>query len=100
MNITSTLASILKKDATNILSQWLKAQLSAVTLRKDLMKEEELRHQSQQFLALFQTALQSGNLTNIKASEWDNTLGFWLKYRVHAPSKALAPQRRLPLFFP
>lgn len=76
MNINTVLADVIKDNETDILDRWLKAQLSAVTLRKDLMNDNELRHQSHQFLTLFQTAIQSGNFTDIKATEWDSALGF------------------------
>jgi len=49
----------------------LKEQMASVALRPDLMNESELRKQSEEFLNLFQTATQKGNLNDISMSEWD-----------------------------
>ncbi|MCW5799018.1 MAG: STAS domain-containing protein, partial [Nitrospira sp.] len=43
-----------------ILNDWVEFQLNAITLRRDLMKESELREQSREFLSLFMHAVQSG----------------------------------------
>jgi rsbT co-antagonist protein RsbR len=55
---TENLARVLQKNEKLILTDWLKEQLAAGSLRSDLMKESELREQSKQFLASLQTALQ------------------------------------------
>lgn len=41
-----------------ILKEWIGYQLSAMTLRRDLIKEQQLRDESKQFLALFVEAIQ------------------------------------------
>lgn len=76
MNHVTKLAEIIKNHEADLLNDWIKNQLTANTLRKDIMKENELRQQSQHLLSLLQTAIQHGNITNIKAPEWDPTLGF------------------------
>ncbi len=47
-----------RQDA--ILKDWLAYQVSALTLRRDLLKESELRESSRQFLELFTEAFRAG----------------------------------------
>jgi len=63
---------ILKKYQQELLNDWMKEQLTAVTLRSDLISEQELRHQAAEFLNLLQKGAESGNITNIMAPEWDD----------------------------
>jgi rsbT co-antagonist protein RsbR len=49
----------------------MKEQATAGLRRDNFMKETELRQQSTEFLSLLIDATQSGNLTNIQASEWN-----------------------------
>lgn len=42
----------------------------AAGIRKDLLKEIELREECREFLELFTDAIQQGNLTNIQSTEW------------------------------
>jgi len=69
MQQASTIASILKKHEKSILSEWLKYQLAATTLRADLMNENELRGQSKRFLELFSAAAQTGR-ADLDAPQW------------------------------
>ena len=57
-----TLRKILTQSQKDLLADWVQAQLSASSLRSDLMKESELREQSREFLSLVQAATESGNL--------------------------------------
>lgn len=62
--------NILEKHEHDVLEEWLQEQLAAVTLRKDLLNEAELREQSRKFLSSFIAACRSGNLTDITGTEW------------------------------
>ena len=65
-----TLRAVLGESQRELLAEWMQAQLAASTLRADLMKENELREQSRELLALLQPAVQSGNLESIDGPEW------------------------------
>jgi rsbT co-antagonist protein RsbR len=65
-----TLRAVLGESQKELLAEWVQAQLTASTLRADLMKENELREQSRELLALLQTAVRSGDLESIDGSEW------------------------------
>jgi rsbT co-antagonist protein RsbR len=62
---------IVLEHEKDLLSQWLSHQLKTATLRPGLMSEDELRDQSQRFLALFRSGLQGldGSL-EIDSANW------------------------------
>jgi rsbT co-antagonist protein RsbR len=65
-----TFRKIIAQSQKELLAEWVQAQLGATTLRSDLMKENELREQSREFLALLQPATASGNLRQIEGADW------------------------------
>ena len=69
-NDKSCLVEILHKYEQELLAEWIADQLSAPTLRQDLMKEAELREQSRQFLSALRKAVQQGSLTDITTADW------------------------------
>jgi len=54
----SRLADILGRNEDAILSEWMRHQLAAGTLRPDLMKEDALRNESRRFLGFFRQGLE------------------------------------------
>ena len=54
------LAETMRTRQDVLLKDWVEFQLTATTLRRDLMKEGELRDQSREFLTLFTHAVQGG----------------------------------------
>ena len=71
-----TLRKILTSSHQELLADWVQAQLGATNLRADLMKENQLREQSREFLSLVQAAAQSGDPRRIEGSEWSPTRDF------------------------
>jgi rsbT co-antagonist protein RsbR len=61
-------ASEIRDQQVSILKDWVNYQLTASTLRRDLIKEHELRDASRQFLELFVTALEES--TDISTPCW------------------------------
>jgi rsbT co-antagonist protein RsbR len=55
-----------RQDA--ILKDWMAYQVSALTLRRDLVKESELRESSRQFLEVFSEALATGD--DVSSPHW------------------------------
>ena len=53
-----------------VLAEWVQLQLASTTLRSDLMKENELRAQSREFLTLFRAALATGTPFSLSVSDW------------------------------
>jgi len=63
---------IVQKYESEILSEWMRSQMSATSLRRDLLKDDELREQSRAFLGMFRKALQSGNGTaDVNGPAWN-----------------------------
>ena len=52
---------IIQKYEFDILPEWLRYQLQATSLRRDLLKDDDLRDQSRRFLGVFRKGLQGGN---------------------------------------
>lgn len=61
MEKRTKLAEIVRSQHDVILKDWVDFQLNATTVRRDLMKESELRDQSREFLSLYTHAMQSGS---------------------------------------
>src|SRR5262245_5568398 len=76
VNHSSVIPEIIKKHESDLLADWIQQQLSATTLRGDLMKEAELREQSRQFLNLASIAMRNGSLTDINAPTWSEVREF------------------------
>lgn len=89
---TSRLNDILEKNEKEILDDWIREQLASVTLRKDLLSENELRKQSAELLGLIISATRSGNVTEITGPEWKPVLDF-----LAATSKTRAAQGFSPV---
>lgn len=68
---THVIPAVLKKHESDLLEDWMQEQVSATTLRRDLIDEGELRKQSKEFLSLLGQAAQSGNTADVDAArEW------------------------------
>ena len=65
----SKVAQLLRKNERDVLQQWLSYQISATTMRADLIKESDLREQSRRFLQLF-TAVMQQNGDDENAGSW------------------------------
>ena len=65
----SKVAQLLRKNERDVLQQWLSYQISATTMRADLIKETDLREQSRRFLQLF-TAVMQQNGDDENAGSW------------------------------
>ncbi len=67
-------ASNIREQQDLVLKDWVAYQLSAVTLRRDLVKEQDLAETSRRFLDLFVTALEEG--TDSSAPSWKSAQDF------------------------
>ena len=74
MSTPHALRDAIAKDESGLLDEWLRYQLTAVTLRRDLMSDLELRDQSRRFLSAMRGALASTDATpDIARPEWTET---------------------------
>lgn len=65
----SEIPEIITQFKTELLTSWLNEQIAA-GIRKDLLKETELREECREFLELFKQAIQQSNLDDIQTPEW------------------------------
>lgn len=74
--VKDRVCEVVEKHEKDILKGWMQEQLSALSLRADLMSEKELQQQSQEFLRLFTSALKSGDTTNFDTPEFKRIFEF------------------------
>jgi rsbT co-antagonist protein RsbR len=70
MGSRSRLCMVIENVEDDLLKEWVKEQLSAPMLRKELMSETELRDQSRTFLRLLRDVISEDGPVNIDSSEW------------------------------
>ena len=63
------LATILERHEKDVLNEWVDQQLAAVTRRRDLVNDQELREDSRRFLAIFRQAAQNDSGADADWSE-------------------------------
>jgi rsbT co-antagonist protein RsbR len=68
----SRFADIIRSHEREILADWIKQQLAAITLRADLLNESDLREQSRAFLSGVQGASQKGGVEDIEIPAWND----------------------------
>src|SRR5689334_18513330 len=66
----SRLPEVLARHEKDLLQEWMRLQLASVNRRADLIKEDELREHSRQFLSGLTAALRTGEGNDIAGSEW------------------------------
>jgi rsbT co-antagonist protein RsbR len=64
------LAELLRRYEDDLLQEWIQHQLKMSTLRPGVLKDNELREQSGQFLTAFREALQDDDLGDITTPAW------------------------------
>jgi rsbT co-antagonist protein RsbR len=69
-NDSAIIPALLREHESQILDEWIQAQMQAITAQRSLIRERELRVQSQEFLAAFSKAIQSGSGNDVTASAW------------------------------
>jgi rsbT co-antagonist protein RsbR len=74
--LTSKIPEILARSERDILEEWLREQLVAITLRKDLLPEADLRRESAEFLSLFAKAISSSTVQEITTKVWTGPRDF------------------------
>ncbi|HEX8322720.1 MAG TPA: STAS domain-containing protein [Tepidisphaeraceae bacterium] len=67
----SNIGEVVKTHQRDLLTDWLRAQMSAETRRDDLIKDADLRSQSTEFLSVFSDALASADGANVQAEAWN-----------------------------
>jgi rsbT co-antagonist protein RsbR len=66
--------ALLQKKYKEIIDQWMRQQLTDASLRDDLMSNEDLRHEAEEFLHSLLDAIKKENFSDIDAPEFEKTL--------------------------
>lgn len=74
MDTNNNLIELLKKYEQELLRDWIKEQLAAISLHDNLLTEFELRQDATDFHNAFQLAIQGGGLLDIREPPWEKTL--------------------------
>ncbi len=85
--MSSQTAKLLLTKKSEVLEQWMNNQLGYITLREDLMSNEDTRAQSEELLTALGNALKGGNYEDIDAQEYHSVteiLGGISLTRAHA----------------
>ncbi|HEX2165469.1 MAG TPA: STAS domain-containing protein [Thermoanaerobaculia bacterium] len=69
------LGSLIAGDEEALLDDWMREQLAATTLRRDLISEPDLRRQSAEFLRALREALERGAPDDLSDEAWSDTRG-------------------------
>ena len=67
----SVLSRVLTQHETQILEEWVQAQLGPAGLRPGVIREADLRDQSREFLSTLAAAARNGDVTRPDSGAWD-----------------------------
>lgn len=70
-NAGHRVVEILEKHERDLLTTWVDKQLKAPGLRRDLIREADLREESQEFLRRVRTAAAQGGVEDIDTTAWE-----------------------------
>jgi rsbT co-antagonist protein RsbR len=71
----TAIPDVVAKYESELLEEWIAAQFAGSSLRRDLMRDEDLREQSRRFLDLFTQSLRKGAV-DAQDAAWDPVRGF------------------------
>jgi len=93
------LATLISKSKPTILAEWVRQQVEAPGMRSDLIKEAQLKTQSEEFLTQFQTGLEGGDLKHIKAAAWESTLSLLSEFSRQRERMGFSPSETALFIF-
>ena len=68
----SKIPDILQRHEAALLADWLRLQQESSGRRRDLISDRDLEGQSREFLAVFRSAVQTGNMTDTAGPQWES----------------------------
>ena len=95
--MTQHLHDVLARHEAEILREWLREQQKL--LRPELIREDDLRQQSTDFLRLFLESLRSGEETDINGSRWSNVRAFLEKISASRAVQGFSPSQTATFVF-
>lgn len=83
---------VLQKKKKNILEQWMKNQLSDAGLREDLMSNEDLRSQSEEFLDGLLAAMTEENFGETDSAEFEKVMDVVAAISISRAKQGFSPR--------
>jgi rsbT co-antagonist protein RsbR len=93
------LSRVLEDPEERLLGDWIEAQLSSSTMRRDLIDENELRRQSREFLLSFQRAVSLGATDDVEASVWETARGVLNQLSATRAQQGFSPSETASFIF-
>ncbi len=97
VSMTQRLHDTLARHDAELLREWIREQLKV--LRSELIREDELRQQSGEFLRLFLEALRSGEDTDVTGSRWSDVRAFLHKISASRAVQGFSPRETAMFVF-
>jgi rsbT co-antagonist protein RsbR len=98
-NTDGALSRVLDDPEERLLGDWIEAQLSSSTMRRDLIDENELRRQSREFLLSFQRAVSLGATDDVEASVWETARGVLNQLSATRAQQGFSPSETASFIF-
>ncbi|HET9156113.1 MAG TPA: RsbRD N-terminal domain-containing protein, partial [Myxococcaceae bacterium] len=95
--MTQRLHDVLSRHEADLLREWLREQVKG--LRPELIREDDLRKQSTDFLRLFLEALRSGEESDINGSRWGDVRAFLEKLSASRAVQGFTPSQTATFVF-
>ena len=95
--MTQRLYDILARHEADLLREWLREQMKAI--RSDLIREDELKQQSTEFLRLLLEALRSGEEVDISGAKFKEVRGFLEKVCASRTVQGFSPSQTATFVF-
>ena len=95
--MTQRLYDILARHEADLLREWIREQMKAI--RSDLIREEELKQQSTEFLRLLLEALRSGEEVEISGAKFNEVRGFLEKVSASRAVQGFSPSQTATFVF-
>ena len=95
--MTQRLYEILARHEGDLLREWMREQTKM--LRSELIREDDLREQSTDFLRLLLEALRSGEETDIAGPRWSDVRGFLEKVSASRAVQGFSPSQTATFVF-
>lgn len=83
---------VLQKKKKNILETWMKLQISDEGLREDLMTNEDLRSQSEEFLTAFIDNLKDENIDSPRSADFDPVIDILNAISISRAKEGFSPR--------
>jgi rsbT co-antagonist protein RsbR len=95
--MTQRLYDVLARHEADLLREWIREQVKV--LRAELIREDELRQQSTDFLRLLLEALRSGEEADITGSKWSEVRGCLEKVSASRAMQGFSPSQTATFVF-